>query len=425
MPDTLPSWLEWLEALHPHEIEMGLERVRTVVARAGLDRNLPKLVTVAGTNGKGSVVEYLTRSYFCAGFRTGSYTSPHLHVFNERVRINGVNASDTLLCDAFASIEQARGDTTLTYFEYTTLVAMRIFIDQQVDVAILEVGLGGRLDAVNCWDTDCAVITSIAIDHEAFLGSDREVIGFEKAGIARSNTPLVIGELDCPQSVIDHGKAIAARLCRIDQDFSIKATEADGAFLCTLPGGETLRLPSPGLTGQHQRRNAAVAATVITLLSDVLPVKPADIRAGVASARVAGRMQQMTVADRQVFLDVAHNPAAAAMLAKTLAEHHGERSFVAVFGVMQDKDLAGLLDPLAPLVKSWLCTELPVPRALPPSEAAAHIKLHYAPDKVLEFRQIDAALERALGDPSFEGCQILIFGSFFTVAGALEILSDT
>lgn len=422
MHNTLPAWLHWLEALHPAEIEMGLERVGSVVTRAGLDRNLPKLITVAGTNGKGSVVEYLTRSYFCAGFRTGSYTSPHLHVFNERVRINGVNASDTLLCDAFASIEQARGDTTLTYFEFTTLVAMRIFIDQQVDVAILEVGLGGRLDAVNCWDTDCAVITSIAIDHEAWLGNDREVIGFEKAGIARPNTPLVVGELDCPQSVIQHGETIAAALFRIGQDFDIKAA-GDDEFLCQLPGGDSLMLPSPGLAGEHQHRNAAVAATVINLLSDILPVKPADIRAGVASARVAGRMQQMTIAGRQVFLDVAHNPAASAMLAKTLARSHTERSFVVVFAAMQDKDLAGLLEPLAPLVKCWLCTELPVPRALPASEAAAHINLHYAPEQVLEFRQINAALEKALSDPSFEDCQILIFGSFFTVAGALEVLS--
>jgi len=211
MTKSLPQWLAHLEQLHPEEIELGLDRVRQVMLRARLGEDLPVLITVAGTNGKGSVVEYLTHALFAADHKVGTYTSPHLHRFNERVRVNGKQVSDETLCEAFAKIEQSRQQTELTYFEFTTLAAMSVFLQQRVDVAVLEVGLGGRLDAVNCWDADCAVVTSIAIDHEAWLGGDREVIGFEKAGIARPGKPLVVGEAECPQSIVAHASDIAAQ----------------------------------------------------------------------------------------------------------------------------------------------------------------------------------------------------------------------
>lgn len=425
---TLAEWLEWLEDLHPQEIELGLERIHEVIARAALNRQLPVLITVGGTNGKGSVVEYLGGSYFAGGYRTGSYTSPHLHEFNERVRINGVDASDKLLCDAFAHIEAARGTISLTYFEFTTLVAMHVFIDQQVDVAILEVGLGGRLDAVNAWDTDCAVITSIGIDHEAWLGSDRETIGFEKAGIARPNRALVVGEEDCPASINTHASAIGASMYLLGEDFHAEtvagATSSDGSFVCHLPGDRQITLPKPGLAGAHQLNNASVAATTLHLMNDVLALSQDAIAAGIRGARVPGRMQLIQVDGRDCILDVAHNPAAAERLAATLAERFPAQSFVAVVALMQDKDLDGVLTPFETLVEHWLCPGLEVDRALPPNETAARLKLNYAPEQVTTSADVGSALDQALGSPALSGYPVLVFGSFFTVADALLHLNS-
>ncbi len=408
---------------------MGLERIQQVIARAALDRQLPILITVGGTNGKGSVVEYLGGSYFAGGYRTGSYTSPHLHVFNERIRINGVNASDKLLCDAFAHVEAARGDISLTYFEFTTLVAMHVFLDQQVEVAILEVGLGGRLDAVNAWDTDCAVITSIGIDHEAWLGNDREAIGFEKAGIARTGRPLVVGEAQCPASLTSHAHATGATLYQIGDEFGVVGTGTDTAasntFVCELPGKQQVTLPKPGLAGPHQLNNASVAATVLHLMKDVLPLSDDAVATGIKGARVPGRMQYLQHDGREFVLDVAHNPAAAARLATTLKEQFPGQKFVAVLALMQDKDLDGVLQPLQTLIEHWYCPGLDVSRALAPAETAAKLKLDYAPEQVTICIDVGSALDQLLGSSALSVPPVLVFGSFFTVADALRYLKGS
>ena len=382
MTRSLSQWLARLEELHPEEIELGLDRVQEVMLRAGLNENLPVLITVAGTNGKGSVVEYLSHALSAAGYKVGSYTSPHLHRFNERIRLNGKEVADTTLCEAFTTIDGSRQQTELTYFEFTTLAAMRVFLDLPVDVAVLEVGLGGRLDAVNCWDTDCAVVTSIAVDHEAWLGRDREIIGYEKAGIARPGKPLVIGEADCPKSIISHATAIAAQPYSIGKDFMVEAGQDEGSFNCRLPDGSKLKLPMPGLSGSHQRSNAAVAATVLHLLAPRLPVEKIHVQAAIEDARVAGRLQALQVDETLVLLDVAHNPAAAARLAESLIDAYPNQNFVAVFAAMADKDLPGLTDKLSVCVSHWYCADLDIERALPAAQAASHCNLHYPQSSV-------------------------------------------
>jgi len=424
MKRSLPQWLAHLEELHPEEIELGLERIQSVMLRAGLNENLPVLITVAGTNGKGSVVEYLTHAFCAAGHKVGSYTSPHLHRFNERVRVNGDPVSDETLCAAFADIDAARQQTELTYFEFSTLAAMRVFLDQSIDVAVLEVGLGGRLDAVNCWDADCAVITSIAIDHEAWLGDDREVIGYEKAGIARPGKPLVVGESQCPQSIISHAASIAAQPYYIGQDFTIEAEQGDGSFNCRLPDSSIVTLPMPGLSGAHQRSNAAVAVTVMHLLSSRLTVAKPCVQAAIAEARVAGRMQELQVGGTPILLDVAHNPAAALRLAESLKDRYRGESFIAVFAAMADKDLSGLTAELSDCVSHWYCADLDIARALPAVDAAAHCKLNYPLSRVDVFASVQGALEaaRQIAVTSPTSNRVLVFGSFFTVADALACL---
>jgi len=450
---TLDEWLRYLEELHPDEIDLGLDRVRVVAERAGLLDRLPPIVTVGGTNGKGSVVEYLMRCYDAAGLRTGAYTSPHLHRFNERIRVNTEEVADSELVAAFTRLESLRGDVSLTYFEFATLAAMQVFVEQDLDIIILEVGLGGRLDAVNLWSASLAVITSVGIDHEAWLGSDREVIATEKVAIARPGQPLVVGERERPDSIQHYADLNSVPIYRIGEEFETELVtnntsgEGERGLHIRLPQGQSMDLPLPELKGPHQLGNTAVAVCAIHLLSgctDLPRLSAETIAAGLGAASLQGRMQQVNVGKARVILDVAHNPAAALVLREALLEYIGgeagagtEPGCVAVFAMMRDKDIDAVVEALGPLVKSWYCAGLQVARALPPQDAAALIKVHYPRVNVREFEDVPAALEAALehvvvtpgeelhSNDSNAPPYIVVFGSFFTVADALAYLDQT
>ncbi|HZV23293.1 MAG TPA: bifunctional tetrahydrofolate synthase/dihydrofolate synthase, partial [Luteimonas sp.] len=304
---TLDEWLAYIERQHPKSIALGLERVREVAARLQLARPASQVITVAGTNGKGSTVAFIESIARAAGWKVGAYTSPHLLAYNERVRIDGVDATDDALVAAFESVEAARGDTALTYFEYGTLAALWLFQRTGLDLAVLEVGLGGRLDAVNLVDADVAVITTVDLDHQDWLGNDREAIGREKAGIARAGRPLVLGEDDPPSSVLGHAYAIGASAIRAGCDFFFSPTEAGHWQWREVGAG--LELPSPRLAAPSQLRNAATAIAALRALPDTLPT---DAYAqGVADTDLPGRLQRFNRIGVEVVVDVAHNPQAA------------------------------------------------------------------------------------------------------------------
>lgn len=440
---SLDQWLHRLEQLHPSEIDLGLERIRKVAGKAGLLSGFPPIVTVAGTNGKGSVVEYLMQCFEAAGLKTGAYTSPHLNRFNERVRVSAQEVSDGTLTGSFEIVEAARlatldsnGDAlTLTYFEFSTLAAMQIFHTSELDVIILEVGLGGRLDAVNLWDTCCAVITSIGIDHEDWLGSDREVIAAEKVAVARSGRPLVIGERDRPAALEQFAQANDIDCYRLGEEFDVfEVGQVDQGgqpgFSWRMQAAE-ISLPMPGLSGPHQIDNAAVAVCALRLVAQsttLAEIPDAAIAEGLQRARLAGRMQEVMVSNRTVVLDVAHNAAAAAVLAESLRSLRPGASCAAVFAIMRDKDIEAVLGHIAPFVKHWYCATLDMPRALPAADAAAMINLHYPQAKVSEFADVPGAMQAALRhEPSAASDDqpyVLVFGSFFTVSDALAVISE-
>ncbi len=315
MPQTLAEWLEYIERQHPKTIDMGLDRVREVAARMRLKRPAKKVITVGGTNGKGSTVAFIEAIARAAGWKVGAYTSPHLLAYNERVRIEGADAGDADLVAAFEAVEAARGDTLLTYFEYGTLAALWLFERSQLDLAILEVGLGGRLDATNLVDPDVAVITTVDLDHQDWLGGDRELIGFEKAGIARAWKPLVLGEDDPPASVLRHAYAIGASAIRAGCDFFFQPTDAGHWRWREV--GYAVELPLPKLAAPAQMRNAATAIAALRALGKKLP--SAVIAEGVANANVAGRLQRFEREGVEIVVDVGHNPQAARELAAWLA----------------------------------------------------------------------------------------------------------
>ncbi|MDO6459435.1 bifunctional tetrahydrofolate synthase/dihydrofolate synthase [Granulosicoccaceae sp. 1_MG-2023] len=415
---ALADWLQRMESLHPEEIELGLKRVGEVAARAGLDQPGRPLITVAGTNGKGSVCSFLTSVYRAAGYSTGTYTSPHLLRFNERMQIDGEPASDAQIVAALEHIEAHRGDISLTYFEYATLAAMRLFQEADVDVIILEVGLGGRLDAVNIWDADVAVVTSISIDHASWLGRTREEIAPEKVAIARSGRPLISGERNPPLSLEQSARAIGAQLFVLDKDF--RWQDEDGERWTYI--GSQLRysgLPAPGLAGRWQYDNAAVAVAVVARLQETLPVSFEALGEGIAGAVLPGRLQRLNWRGRTLLLDVAHNPAAAKQIAGYLSAQ-GLSGLTAVFGVMQDKDIDGVVEPLLSLIGHWVVFEPPMPRAMAAGALAGHLGGLTGAGVELSSSASDA-LEKALaaGDAAQP---VLVFGSFYTLAPVLEIL---
>jgi len=412
---SLAGWLARLEQLHPSTIELGLDRVRRVKDALGLAPAFP-LIVVGGTNGKGSTCAFLEAILGAAGYKTGLYTSPHLLRYNERVRIAGAEVNDADLVAAFEKIDAARGDTSLTYFEFGTLGAMLQFIDAGVEVAILEIGLGGRLDAVNVFDADAAIVTSVDLDHMDYLGDTRELIGFEKAGIYRAGHPAICADPAPPASLLEHARHIGADLRCLDQDFSAQREEDHWIFR----GRETCwpALPLPAMAGAYQLRNAAGALAVLEAVRDRLPVSEAAIRQGLVAARVRGRFQRIASAP-DVILDVAHNPEAARALAATLHEQPAAGRTLAVVGMLADKDAAGVFAALSGEIDAWWACTPKSPRAQDATALAAILRtlVNRAPISVQP--DVNTALTEARG-AAREGDRILVFGSFHTVAAVLD-----
>ncbi len=415
-PDSLAAWLGLLESRHPKAIDLGLERVEAVRARLGLNPDWP-VITVGGTNGKGSTCAYLEAILNDAGYRVGCYTSPHLLRYNERVRIAGVACSDDHLLRAFAAVEAARGDIPLTYFEHGTLAAIWLFVDAGVQTAVLEVGLGGRLDAVNVFDADCAVVTSVDLDHQEYLGDTREAIGFEKAGIFRGGRPAVVTDPAPPATLLDHAARVGARLLRLGSE--IRVAEDGLSWTCRVLDRVYPALPRPALPGRYQLDNAAAAVAALSCLQDRLPVAMQALRSGLARAHLPGRFQVLPGAPR-IVLDVAHNPHAARALAGNLAALRQGGRIHAVLGMLCDKDVTEVVKALAPLVDSWHVAGLPSPRGLP-GEELARLVLRQTGRVALVHADIAAALSGACANAGPADI-IAVFGSFYTVAEAMKAL---
>jgi dihydrofolate synthase/folylpolyglutamate synthase len=412
----LSEWLAHCERLHPKSIDMGLERVQEVVQRLQLRFEAP-VVTVAGTNGKGSTCALLEAIALQAGWRTGVYTSPHLVHFEERCRIAGEIVQADALVPHFARVEAAREGVTLTYFEFTTLAILSLMAASQLDVAILEVGLGGRLDAVNAIDTDCAIITSIDLDHMEYLGPDRESIGREKAGILREGKPAIVSDPMPPHSVIQYATAIGAELWLLGRDFNFSGDKQQWAWAGR--GRRYSGLAYPALRGANQLLNASGVLAAFEALRPRLPVTAQAIRNGLAMVDLPGRFQ-IVPGQPTLVLDVAHNPHAVAALTANLDAMGFYPTTHAVFGAMADKDLAPMFAKIGPLVDRWYFTDLPTPRAASASELQKKWQALPGRRELATSTHADPrdALRAAVAAAEPVD-RILVFGSFYTVGGVL------
>ncbi|MEP7084098.1 MAG: bifunctional tetrahydrofolate synthase/dihydrofolate synthase [Betaproteobacteria bacterium] len=419
---SLADWLAYLETLHPKPIALGLDRVAAVADRLDCAPKCP-VFTVTGTNGKGSICAYLDTILRGSGYRTGLYTSPHLLRYNERVRIEGREVDDAAMTAGFAAVEDVRADTALTYFEFGTLAALWLFARAGLDALVLEVGLGGRLDAVNIVDADVAVIASIGIDHVDYLGGTRAAIGYEKAGIMRAGKPAVCADPDPPQSLLDHAASLPTPLLRVGNDFGYLIEGRQWQYWVRR-GSEVVRrlgLPLPALRGAVQVRNAAAALTALEALSDRLPVAMGAIRDGLVSIEWPARFQVLP-GRPVVILDVAHNAEAAAILASNLGDMGYFPQTTAVFSILADKDIAGVAAALSPRIDRWLIA----PSSGARGASAALIRSAMAEagidsSAVIECATVAEALRRA-HDGADEADRIVVFGSFVTIASALPAL---
>ncbi|SOU02458.1 bifunctional tetrahydrofolate synthase/dihydrofolate synthase [Xanthomonas arboricola] len=419
--DSLSDWLAYIEQQHPQNIAMGLERVREVAARLQIEAPATHVIVVGGTNGKGSTVAFIEAIAQAAGWKVGSYTSPHLLRYNERVRIDGNEAGDAQLVDAFAAVEAARGQTALTYFEYGTLAALWLLQRSGLDLAVLEIGLGGRLDAVNIIDSDVAVITTVDIDHTDWLGEDREAIGTEKAGIIRAWKPVVLGEIDPPSSVLRRAYQLGANAIRAGSDYFFEPIEAqhpDAPQWRWRDVAVTLELPMPALQAPVQLANAAAAIAALQALPVELP--DAAWAQGIANARVAGRLQRSDIDGVQVLLDVGHNPQAARALADALgAQAHTGRTH-AIYAALADKDVLGVVEALGAQVDHWALAGLDGARGQSAQALQARLQGSAAAQAACH-GDVAGALRAVLAQAS-PGDRVLVFGSFHTVADALSAL---
>ncbi|MDP3169826.1 MAG: bifunctional tetrahydrofolate synthase/dihydrofolate synthase [Polaromonas sp.] len=415
--NTLDDWLAYCERLHPTTIALGLDRVRSVAQTMGLAFDCP-VITVAGTNGKGSSCAMLEAILGQAGYRTGVYTSPHLVHFEERCRVRGEMVQGALLLPHFERVEAARGDTSLTYFEFTMLAVFSLLAEAKLDVVILEVGVGGRLDSVNIIDADCALITSIDIDHTELLGVDREAIGFEKAGIMRVGKPVVVGDPVPPQSVLNRAAEVGADLWRLGRDFNFSGDKLQWAWAGR--GRRYAGLAYPALRGANQLVNASGVLATLTAMRDRLPVTAQAVRNGLAMVELPGRFQIIS-GQPTLVLDVAHNPHSVAALAENLDAMGFYPCTHAVFGAMADKDLAAMLQRVGPMVDRWYFTDLPTPRAA--SSAGLMARWQAGNQRADVGAQLFASPVQALqaavaaADPAD---RIVVFGSFYTVGAVLK-----
>lgn len=410
---TLDDWLAWQETLHPYAVELKLERIRAVLYR--LMPTLPpyRVITVGGTNGKGSCVALLEAILRAAGYRVGAYTSPHLLRYNERIRINGVDADDAKICQAFARIDAARGDTTLTYFEFGTLAALDLFQAASVEVAILEVGLGGRLDAVNVLDADAALVVSIDIDHVEWLGPDRDSIGYEKAGIFRPHRPAICGDPQPPQRLLEQAHSLKADLRQAGRDYHFSRTGNtwwwwDQQFKFN-------DLPLPALSGTYQLDNAAAVIATLVSLHEQLPVQLTDIRSGLLTMRLPGRFQ-IIAGPVEWIVDVAHNPHAAKALASSLRERSCSGRTLAIMGLLADKDAVGVIQSLAAVVDAWYPVTLGGPRGRTGQQLAGLLASLGVPITICD--NVITACQAAQA-AAIAGDRIILFGSFHMVGPVL------
>jgi dihydrofolate synthase/folylpolyglutamate synthase len=421
----LSAWLSYIESLHPKSIAMGLDRIKFIISRLNLEPRFT-IITVAGTNGKGSTCAMLENIYRQAGYQVGCYTSPHLLRYNERVRINGTEVNDADLCKAFEAVDAARvgedGSTVaLTYFEVGTLAAVWHFMQAKIDVAVLEIGLGGRLDAVNAFEPDCAIVTSVDLDHMEFLGDTREKIGFEKAGVYRKAAPAICGDNNPPASLVEHAKQIHADLKCIDKDFGYSVVEDGWQYQL---GGKVLHtLPIPALKGDYQLNNAACAVTAIESLQAKLPVPGQAIADAMRQVTLAARFQTVAHAP-QVILDVAHNPHAARALAENLrATSSLETNTIAVFAMLADKDIKGVVEAVRGQIDTWYIASIDNVRGASATDLAAVITAVNPAAKYKMFENAAVAYQQACIDAG-ENDKIVVFGSFFTVSNVMQILRD-
>jgi dihydrofolate synthase/folylpolyglutamate synthase len=389
---TLNDWLEYQENLHSTAIDLGLKRIQKVYQTLFPSAMNFKVITVAGTNGKGSTIAFIDSIYRQTSIKVATFTSPHILQYNERFSIDGTQMSDEKICAAFEQIEQARGKTSLTYFEFSTLAALIIFTAEKVDIAVLEIGLGGRLDSVNVVDSDVAVITTIDIDHTDYLGNTREQIGLEKSGIMRKNIPCVCGDLNPPTTITQYAKKVGALLTFIDTPY----------------------LGKVGLSGEYQQYNAALAIEAVKQLN-LLPISQKQLSVAIENTKLAGRFQIKTLNDKIVVLDVAHNPAAVQVLADTLKKD--KQPTIAIFSALEDKNIKKMIGRISPLIDEWLLIPLEVNRAITLQGLTQKFSLSR---KIKACKDMPAAIRQALDNKKYR--RIVIFGSFYVVADALKVL---
>ncbi|MDQ3260334.1 MAG: bifunctional tetrahydrofolate synthase/dihydrofolate synthase [Pseudomonadota bacterium] len=414
-PTTLKDWLAHLESLHPKTIALGLDRVNQVKQCLKLEPAFT-IITVGGTNGKGSTCAMLENILNISAYTTGLYTSPHLLRYNERVRLNREAVNDAALCEAFEAVENARGEAPLTYFEFGTLAAVWLFVRERVDVAILEVGLGGRLDAVNAFDSSCAIVTNIGIDHTEYLGKTLAAIGIEKAGIYRPHRPAIFGDTQLPSTVRDHARSIDADLLSLGEAFRFSRQDTQWQFHGRR--GNHYGLPYPALRGGYQLNNASAALAALDELREVLPVTLQDIKRGLLELDLPGRFQVLP-GRPTVILDVAHNPAAVKVLAQQLGHMGRFRKTHAVFGMLKDKDIGGVVNVMTGLIDIWHLGSINAARG-----ASAEDLLMYFSDGRNEdvscYPSVAAAYNAACRQAEQDD-RILVFGSFYTVAEVLKV----
>lgn len=414
----LHEWLEWQETLHTQKIELGLDRIAEVASTLGLMQPKYKSIVVAGTNGKGSIVAILESIYHQSGYRVGSYTSPHLLHYNERIKVMRENIDDDSLCQAFNLIDQARGNTSLSYFEFGTLAAMQIFNKMELDIAIYEVGLGGRLDAVNILDADLALVTSIGIDHVHWLGNSRESIGLEKAGIFRTHQPAVCGDRQPPESLLKHAKTLDTQLYLINKDFNYQKQNSEVWSFHTL-NIDWHDLPLPNLYGEAQLRNAATALMGLTRIDELLPVSRGSIDDGLKNINLLGRFQRLQ-GEQDVILDVAHNLDSAEVLCKNLQALKPVGKTYAVFAVLEDKDVDGIVKLVKGHIDEWFISQLDSERAFKIEALHKEITKRASESVVHTYDSISEAYLTAKNQAD-HSTRIVVFGSFLTVAEVLSL----
>lgn len=434
LPTTLDAWLNLLESRHSRPIDLGLERIGQVYRKLGIQ--LPGVhFVVAGTNGKGSTCAMLESILLAAGYRVGCHTSPHLIHFNERVRINGQTLTDEALLPLFERVELARGDVSLTYFEFTTLVTLLAFAEAPLDAVILEVGLGGRLDAINLIDAHCSIVTSVDVDHAEWLGNDRETIGLEKAHVFRPGRPAICSDPQPPASLVEYAARIGADLWLFGRDYNYSGDRQQWAW--SGRGQRRAGLAYPALRGANQLLNASGVLAALQAMRAELPVSAQDIRKGLALVDIPGRFQVLP-GRPAIILDVAHNPHAAGHLAHNLDHMGFFPATYAVFGMLADKDIQSVIDHMASRVNHWICCDLPGPRGTTAEDLAEHLRSAGIKDRLDRKRGIEQSVVcsaspaeglRLARSRAGADDRIVVFGSFLTVALAMpaarEELSTT